>query len=552
MNQRTINPHYPLTDLGRKEWLILGLLYLVTTAINIDKAYHIDDTFHLEAVNWIKSHPLRPMSGLINWNESKQPMYAENQPPLYFYIVAPVSALFGNGEIILHLFQSIFTLFSLVCFYKITQLLRLEKGLLLTAFFAFCPAFLINQNLMLDVPLLCFTLWFLYFLLKENVQSETKRYWLVGLLLGFSLLIKYSSLPLLVVLLITLLWRKQYRLLYILLIPIGMLGLWSWWNYVEFSSIHLLNRPHKALNFSIFSSNLVTYITCLGAIAPFSLALATGYFSRYRLATLLTPLIAFLFVFLTVATAKKRINLPTANATLAAFFLVNGLVISGLVLLSIWKKTTETQKLITTDLILVLWILAMGGFIIFFAPFVASRHVLLIIPPVLFLGGRWLAPLSSINAAQALLVAITICLILAISDWKFANFYRQKATEAAAKLSGQKRVWTVGHWGWQWYAKQQGFREVQSDSINLRRGDYLLRPTGIASQKIPASIQLKPVDYLTESVSWLTFLSTNYYNSFYGRGASWAYSRYPTDTIKIYRVVAVPLATPNQSAKQAP
>ena len=95
------------TSIFRKEWLIIGLLYLVATIINIDKAYHIDDAFHLEAINWVKDHPFQPMSGLINWNESKQPMYAENQPPLYFYLFAPVSALFGNGEIVLHLFQSI-------------------------------------------------------------------------------------------------------------------------------------------------------------------------------------------------------------------------------------------------------------------------------------------------------------------------------------------------------------------------------------------------------------------------------------------------------------
>ena len=541
MNRPLDERHYQSTDISGKEWLVIGLLYLVATSFNIDKAYHIDDTFHLEAINWIKSHPFRPMSGLINWDENRQPMYAENQPPLYFYLVALISALFGNGEVTLHLFQSIFTFFSLVGFYKITQLLTIEKGLLLTTFFAFCPAFLINQNLMLDVPLLCFNLWFLYYLLKQPIQSETKRYWTVGLILGCSLLIKYSSIPLLAVLLITLLWRKQYHFLYVLLIPMGMLGLWSCWNYVEFSHIHLLNRPHKALNFSIFNKKLIAYITCLGAIAPFSLAFITGYFSKYRLATLITPLTALLFVFLTVATAKKRIYLLTANEILAVFFLLNGLIIIGLVLISIWRKSIALHNSSTTDLILLTWIIAMSGFVILFAPFVANRHVLLIVPPVLLLGGRWLAPLSIFNASQTLLVAIVICLVLAISDWRFANFYRQKATEAAVMLSGQKRVWTVGHWGWQWYAKQQGFREVQADSVEFKRGDYLLSPTGIASQKIPDGIQLQPVHYLTEPFSWLTFLSTNYYNSFYGRGVSWAYSHFPIDTIKIYRVVDVPI-----------
>ncbi len=550
MNRPTDKPNYQSANISRNEWLIIGLLYLVCTTINIDKAYHIDDAFHLEAVDWIKGHPLRPMSGLINWNQSKQPMYAENQPPLYFYLLAPISALFGNGEIILHLFQSIFTFLSLTAFYKITQLLALRKGLLLTAFFAFCPAFLINQNLMLDVPLLCFNLWFLYYLLKQDVRSETKRYWTVGLLLGFSLLIKYSSIPLLVVLLVTLLWRKQYYFLYVLLIPIGMLGLWSWWNYVEFSAIHLLNRPRKALSFSIFSSNLVAYITCLGAIATFSLGLIAGYFSRYRLVTLLTPLVAVLFALLTVATARKRLYLLTANDLLAVLFLLNGLVVIGLVLLSIWKKSTALREINTADLILLTWIVGMSGFIIFLAPFVASRHVLLIIPPVLFLGGRWLASISIFNASQTLLVAIVMCLALAISDWWFANFYRQKAIEAAAVLSGQKQVWTIGHWGWQWYAKQQGFREVQADSIAFRRGDILLAPTGIDSQELPDAVKLQPIRYLTEPFTWLTFLSTNYYNSFYGRGTSWAYSHFPTDTIKIYRVTDVPV-TSIQSAKRA-
>ena len=551
MNRPTAKHEYQPTSLLRKEWLVIGLLYLITTALNIDKAYHIDDAFHLEAINWIKGHPFQPMSGLINWNESKQPMYAENQPPLYFYLFAPVSALFGNGEIILHLFQSIFTLLSLIVFYKITQLLALEKGLLLTAFFAFCPAFLINQNLMLDVPLLCFTLWFLYYLLKPDVKSETRRYWTVGLILGFSLLIKYSTLPLLAVLLVALLWRKHYRYLYVLLIPIGMLGLWSLWNYVEFSNIHLLNRPRRALSFSVFSRNLTDYIICLGAIAPFSLALITGYFSKHKFILVLTPLVALSLAFLTLITARGRLYILTANEILVAFFLLNGLIIIGLVLISVWKRTMTVNRFDTTDLILLTWIVAVSGFIILLAPFIASRHVLLIIPPVLFLGGRWLAPLSFFNASQTLLVAFSVCLILAISDWRFANFYRQKATEAAAMLSGQKRVWTVGHWGWQWYAKQQGFQEVQGDSIKLRRGDYLLEPTGISRQKIPDDIELKPLRYLTEPVSWLTFFSTNYYTSFYGRGMSWAYSRFPIDTIKVYRVMNVPIAD-NRSAKTRP
>ncbi|SFC77749.1 ArnT family glycosyltransferase [Spirosoma endophyticum] len=531
-----------LNSLSRNEWLIIGLLYFIATAININKAYHIDDTFHLEAANWIKDNPLRPMSGLINWDDNKEPMYVANQPPLYFYLIAFVSKLFGNSEIILHLFQSIFTLFSLVAFYKITKLLNLGKGLLLTTFFAFCPAFLVNQNLMVDVPLLCFDLWFLYYLLQQDVLSEPIRYWKASLILGLSLLIKYTNIPLFVVLLITILWRKQYRLLYVLLIPVFILGLWSLWNYVEFSAVHIVNRPRNPMTLDLFTKNLVDFITCVGAIAPFSLAFFVGYLSRYKIITFFIPLIALLFIGLTVATAKNRIFILTSNDILSTAFLINGLLIIVVVILSVWHNSFSSNKKIDiADVVLVMWIAAVSGFVILFAPFIASRHVLLIIPPVLFLGGRWLDNISILNASQAILVAASIGLIIAISDWQFADFYRRKAKEVTGVLPRQSRIWTVGHWGWQWYAQQNGFREVQTDSMQFHTGDYLVRPSGVDSQEIPNGVQLRPVSALTSPFTWLTFVSTGYYNCFYGRGTSWAYSKFPIDSIKIYQVTSVPI-----------
>lgn len=523
------------------KYVIIGLLYFVVTVVNINKAYHIDDTFHLEAANWIKQNPLRPMSGFINWDENKEPMYMANQPPLYFYFIAFIGSLFGTNEIILHFFQSIFTLFALVAFFRITQLLNLRKGLLLTVLLAFCPAFLINQNLMVDVPLLCFDLWFLYFLLQENVQSESSRYWKASLILGVSLLIKYTNIPLLVVLLITLLWRKQYRLLYVVFIPVVILGLWSLWNYIEFSSIHIVNRPQNKKTLGFFIENLIEFIKCLGAISPFSLAFFTGYLYRHKLTNFLIPFIALLFAGLTIATAKEQIFILTSNDILSTAFLINGLLIILLAALSIWRNSFEFRKTIdTADVILLTWIAAISGFVILFAPFVASRHVLLIIPPVLLLGGRWVDTISLTNARQSVVVAAVITVILAVSDWQFADFYRQKANEAATRVPRQNRIWTAGHWGWQWYAQQNGFKEVQADSMQFRTGDYLVKPQGIDSQRIPDGVRLQQVDYLTTPYNWFLFISTSYYNCFYRKGAAWAYSKFPIDTVKIYKVTAIP------------
>ncbi|UFH56415.1 glycosyltransferase family 39 protein [Spirosoma sp. KNUC1025] len=480
------------------------------------------------------------MSGLINWDENKEPMYMANQPPLYFYFVAVVSSLFGTNELVLHFFQSLFTLFSLLVFYEITKLLQLKKGLLLTALFAFCPAFLINQNLMVDVPLLCFDLLFLYYLLKPDVSPETSRYWKASLVLSLSLLIKYTNIPLLVVLIITLLWRKQYRLLYVVLIPLAVLGLWSLWNYAEFSAVHIINRPRNPMTIALFTKNIIDFITCLGAISPFSIAFIVAYFSRFKIINFFAPGIALLFIGLTIGTAKNRIFILDSNDILSTVFLLNGLLIVVFIVASIWRNSFTSRKSIDgTDVLLFMWIAAVSGFVILFAPFIASRHVLLIIPAVLFLGGRWLDTISKTNSLQTVFLAASITIILAVSDWIFADFYRQKAREAANVLAGQKRVWTVGHWGWQWYAHANGFREVQADSMQFRPGDYLVKPLGIDSQRVPDGVILQPVNYLTSPFNWLTFVSTSYYNCFYGRGAAWAYSRFPIDTIKIYRVTSV-------------
>ncbi|RLD93697.1 MAG: hypothetical protein DRJ29_08040 [Bacteroidetes bacterium] len=49
------------------KYVLLILLWIGLTAINLNKAFHIDDSFHLEAAAYLSVNPTSPMSGLINW-----------------------------------------------------------------------------------------------------------------------------------------------------------------------------------------------------------------------------------------------------------------------------------------------------------------------------------------------------------------------------------------------------------------------------------------------------------------------------------------------------
>ena len=73
----------PRPDLG-----FLILLWMAVSAMNITKAFHIDDTFHLIVAEHIRLHPTEPMSGWINWRNDPVPMYDGAHPPLFFYMMA--------------------------------------------------------------------------------------------------------------------------------------------------------------------------------------------------------------------------------------------------------------------------------------------------------------------------------------------------------------------------------------------------------------------------------------------------------------------------------
>src|ERR1700688_3164178 len=97
----------------------LALAWSVITAYNLFKPFHIDDTAHLEIARWIAGHPLRPMSGLLNWSGIEEPIYRTNQPHLYFYLMAAWGEIFGYSELAMHALQSIFAAICILIFYKI-------------------------------------------------------------------------------------------------------------------------------------------------------------------------------------------------------------------------------------------------------------------------------------------------------------------------------------------------------------------------------------------------------------------------------------------------
>jgi len=549
-HQRVIN------RFGHSEFAVLLILWIFATALNLTKPYHIDDTAHLETAQWIIREPWHPMSGQINWNENAEPIHLLNQPHLYFYLLAGWGAIWGFGELQMHLLQSFFTLVCIILTYRIAKIILPSRALLTTALLMLSPAFIVGQNLMADIPLLSFWLAFFYILLAPQFKSETCRFALAGFFAGCACLIKYSSLPLVLLMLLYLIIKRQFRLIWTVSIPATMLILWSCWNYFDYGSVHILARQSMPFSWSRLMEMTLSWLICLGAILPYSLIyfrrsfeLQPEHFStnaKWLMVIFSAPLFAALYV--------HRLPVSRTEKIFLFVFLANGIAICLALLWFFLRGLVEPgNRQQPAILLLYLWLAAGSSFIVLYAPFMATRHVLLVIVPISLLLARFVDRPSLAWRSAMLLLTASLSVGLGVSDWVWANFYKKEAAVIRRELPATANIYFTGHWGWQWYAKQNSMKQLEALNPQLEIGDYLVYPEAIHQQtleKIPPDRQLTVQKNYTEPFSLLTLFSTRDGARFYRSStqqAPWRTSLHPIPPIVVYRVEAKH-KSPNTSA----
>ena len=464
--------------------LLIGL-WLFLTLINLNKAFHIDDTFHLEAAVQIAQDPLHPMSGSVNWNDTPHKISIYNQPPLFFFFIAGFGSVFGYTELPLHLLLSVFSFLALYYFQKITSMLHVQRAKILLILFALCPAFLVNQNLMVDIPLLACLLGAVYFLLKGISFQSLKCYAWSMIWFSAGLLIKYSILPFAPLFALALLLNKQFKGLVFLLLPTLALVVWSWWNYSEYGAMHFFDRPVHQLDFDQFFN----FVACLGAISPFFVSLIYGTFPDKMVKFLLLTT-CVLFLLCIVSSFFGWLSIEVINGSLNTIFLGVGFSIFGLIAVqavsSVLKKKWEYTK--TKEFVIFALMMGFALFMIVSPQFMASRHLLLVVPFVLLFAHSLISKAGNTVNWLSISLAFLLSLSMGISDWLYANYYRKMAAETASLIEG--RVWGLGHWGWQWYSQKEGMRFYDSEKeIAVGLGDYLVFPVHVPKQPISKRIQ---------------------------------------------------------------
>lgn len=532
-------------DTKKLDFAALCLLWIFATAINFNKAFHIDDTVHLEIAKWIISNPLHSMFGAINWSQNTAPFHQLNQPHLYFYLLAVFGWLFGFSELATHLFQSFFTLACIILTYLIAKNVVPRQALIATILPLTSSAFVVGQNLMVDVPLLSFWLGFFYVLISSRITNESKRFLIAGAFAGLACLVKYSSLPLVFILLVYLLISKRPKLLWTLFVPIGILLIWSLFNYLDYGAFHFLDRPINSFNFGKLATTFLSWLICLGSVAVYvPIFLCEISINKSKLSAAIrnfTFLILVLSLVVLLFASTGVISEFLVDKFFRLLFLCNGSIIT---LLLAYYFVVNSRPLLNGSnqpiLLSYLWFTSTAIFIIFFSPFMATRHVLLVLIPVTFILFYYSKGISFPfwrNIGLVLSVALTIA--LGLSDRSWANFYREKAALIRRDLP-KSNIYFAGHWGWQWYAKKAGMIQLESFNPQVKPGDYLVYPRGIDQQRLDLiAFPLRPHSKYIDKPSIFTFFKTDQ-GRFYSSNWNvlpWTVNKRPFDQIDVYKVL---------------
>ncbi len=523
--------------------IALALLIAIAWAFNLTKPVHVDDTAYLKMAEHIAQAPSDPLGLMLNWGGESRPAFDEmNQPPLFFYVLAAARQVFPSWEIAGHVTLALASALAILFCFGVANHVAPRAALLATAACALGPAFLPAQNIMTDVPLLACWLGAIYFLLRAGEgTTQARDYAMAGLAAAMACLIKYTTLGLLGAVAVVIASRRHRSGSWALAIPLAALAAWSIWNIELYGRAHVLARSVPT-EVAAIGAKLVDWTSGLGLTLPWAwLLLARRPFDRR--AMLAAALAAGCAVAIFAVMRIDRLG-DAQTALVTALLVANGVVALAAVSRAVAAGLGSGASALDRDrtLVLLAWLVGAAGFAIVLAPFMAIRHVLLAVPPVVLLVIRHHSPWFQTRAIATGVVLLTALpgAALAAADYAWAAVYPRAVAELAVKYPAPPAsVVAVGHWGWQWYAGQRGWREYDRRGTTLGAGDLVFEPARVnrpAFSREHAG-QLFPIGDVPVPASWLTVLRTAplYTYSWRMGIAPVAVSRSPIETFTVYR-----------------
>jgi len=525
-------------------------------------------------------------------------------------------------EVAMHLLESLFSGAAIIALYLLSQR-WVRWPLTATALVALSPAMLPGQNVMLEGPVMAFWLWGVWFHLRAIETGRMKWVWASGTLVALAVMTKYTCGLVVLLLAAISIWRRHWRSLWFLVPPVLALGLWSLHNLAVYDRLHVLvilgraqtgERQGSGIDLYESWGRLLAMFRAIGAVTALAipvLAVVMRKSGAWIALLLVTTSLAVGWVGQCDMVKRlddrgQALDESGRAITLLAWFAKFGgsahavgfgalgfVVLGGLGITS-WSvrlvgpspptpfpatgaRGERFEKGLRQDneILLWVWLGAVLAFGVFAVPFLAVRHLLPGVPPLVWLTLRRLEELWATSRSvipriilAATAIATTACgFLVAKADYDFAAWYRHVAMNVAARtvaagLTLDREVWFTGHWGWAYYSQRVSMKPFLPEQAQLNDGDFLLLPLIQTWDPIPKDLHphlrrlhiITPQPQITSPIrsrlirdsldvglnSVRTISTEVHYYSGGTLNLPWRFSRKPLDDFVVYEFVQNP------------
>jgi len=454
----------------------------------VGKAFHLDDPMYLWAARHIGKDPLDFYGFVVNWHGTATPMAAVmKNPPLTSYFIAGATAVLGWSEPALHLAFIAPAIAAVWGTYSLARLLSAPPGV--AALAVVCsPVFLVSSTtVMSDVLLTAAWVWAVVLWLQGIERNRWASLAASAALIAVAALCKYFGIALVPLLAAyTLLERRRPLSLAWLLVPLMVMGLFEaytarlygrglWldaavyagevrhvreWNATVKVTVGLSFLGGCYLPVLLFAGKLWRRRGWLAgaaiAIACAAMLAATGSLGAYSFA----------------AADGMRWRVIVQVAVLVAAG-------AGVVALAVLDLAGARDA---KSALLGLWVLGTLAFAVSLNWSVNARSLLPMAPAVGVLLARRLDELGGARTEPwiarwgPMLASAMVAVAIAYADYRLAGTARDAATEFASVRQRGGTAWFEGHWGFQYYAEEQGLVPLDSDRSVVRHGDIIIVP----------------------------------------------------------------------------
>jgi hypothetical protein len=469
------------------------MLVLAATLPFLGKAFHIDDVLYLAVAHQILRAPSDPYGATIRWRfDAESSLFDEDfNPPLFNYLMAGVIWLAGDSEHALHVLESCFVAGAALALILLSGRFT-HQALGATSLVLLSPAMLPGQNVMLEGPVMAFWLWAVWTHLRACETGDCRWTGVTGLLTALGVLTKYTAGLVIPILVLWSIVRQRWKTLWFVAMPVLALALWGWHNRAIYGRSHLWSLQFAQGGLGSPLERIPGVFVGYGSVSLLSILLLMclrAHAADLWVVTIAACTQACIWLCgLGLITA----DLPAGHAVHFVAFGVNGgLLWFGLAALMAMNSIPNARSTDVTDgrfyrldsIVLVAWSLLVVLYNCISVPFLAIRHLLPGLPPLVWLAVRALERANLDRRKKRAAIGITVVLTaifgfaLAAADFEFAQQYRNlpytvltdlEHTEAPATVREGRR-WHRGSHGLLYYSNRAGMRYFSSN-----RGDQLL------------------------------------------------------------------------------